>query len=214
MTPFRNEKNSNWEGAYRVPAMVRWPGKIKPGTVSNEIMSHLDWLPTLAAIAGEPEVKSKLKKGFKAGEKSFKVHLDGYNFLPYLLGEEKKGPRPGFVYINDDGDLVALRYDNWKMVFKEQRTKGTLEIWADPFVDLRVPKIFNLRTDPYERADVTSNTYFDWLLDHVFLLVPAQAIVAEFLATFRDFPPRQKAASFNLDQVIAKMTDAAAAGKH
>jgi arylsulfatase len=214
MTPFRSEKNTNWEGAYRVPAMVRWPGKIKPGTVSNEIMSHLDWLPTLAAIAGEPEVKSKLKKGFKAGEKSFKVHLDGYNFLPYLLGEEKKGPRPGFVYINDDGDLVALRYDNWKMVFKEQRTKGTLEIWADPFVDLRVPKIFNLRTDPYERADVTSNTYYDWLLDHVFLLVPAQAIVAEFLATFRDFPPRQKAASFNLDQVIAKMTDAAAAGKH
>jgi arylsulfatase len=214
MTPFRSEKNTNWEGAYRVPAMVRWPGKIKPGSVSNEIMSHLDWLPTLAAIAGEPEVKSKLKKGFKAGEKSFKVHLDGYNFLPYLLGEEKKGPRPGFVYINDDGDLVALRYDNWKMVFKEQRTKGTLEIWADPFVDLRVPKIFNLRTDPYERADVTSNTYYDWLLDHVFLLVPAQAIVAEFLATFRDFPPRQKAASFNLDQVIAKMTDAAAAGKH
>jgi arylsulfatase len=214
MTPFRNEKNSNWEGAYRVPAMVRWPGKIKPGTISNEIVSHLDWLPTLTAIAGDTEIKAKLKKGFKAGEKNFKVHLDGYNLMPYLLGQEKKSPRPGFLYLNDDAEVVGLRYDNWKMVFKEQRTEGTLRIWAEPFVDLRVPKIFNLRTDPYERADITSNTYYDWLLDHVFLLVPAQAIVAEFLATFREFPPRQKAASFNLDQVIAKMTDAAAAGKH
>jgi arylsulfatase len=213
MTPFRNEKNSNWEGAYRVPCIVRWPGKIKPGTVSNEIVSHLDWMPTLAAMAGDPEVKEKLKKGYKAGEKSFKVHLDGHNLLPYLLGQEQKSPRQGFFYFNDDADMVGLRYDNWKMVFLEQRVPGTLQIWAEPFVPLRVPKIFNLRTDPYERADITSNTYYDWLINHVFLLVPAQAGVAQFVETFREFPPRQKAASFSVDQVLEKMNDAAGAGK-
>jgi arylsulfatase A-like enzyme len=204
-TPFRNEKNSNWEGGFRVPLLARWPGKIAAGTVSNEIVSHLDWLPTFVAAAGEPEIKEKLKKGHKAGAKNFKVHLDGYNLLPYLTGKEKKSPRSGFLYFSDDGDLLAMRFDNFKLVFKEQRATGTLQVWAEPFVDLRVPKIFNLRTDPYERADITSNTYYDWLLDHAFLLVPAQTLVGEFLQTFREFPPRQKAASFNLDHVMEKL---------
>jgi arylsulfatase len=207
MTPFRNEKNSNWEGAYRVPAMVRWPGKIKPGSVSNEIVSHMDWLPTFLAIAGEPDIKEKLKTGHKAGNKTFKVHLDGYDLLPYLTGREETSPRPGFFYFSDDGDLTALRYDHWKLVFMEQRATGTLRIWAEPFVALRVPKIFNLRTDPYERADLTSNTYYDWLLDHVYLLMPAQTVVGQFLATFKEFPPRQKAASFTVDQVMEKLTE-------
>ena len=206
MTPFRNEKNSNWEGAYRVPAMVRWPGKIKPGSVCNEIVSHLDWMPTLLAAAGEPDIKAKCKKGHKANKKTFKVHLDGYNILPLLTGKQKESPRKEFFYFNDDGDLTGMRYDHWKIVFMEQRAAGTLQIWAEPFVTLRVPKIFNLRTDPYERADITSNTYYDWLLDHAYLLVPAQAKVGEFLATFKEFPPRQKAASFGVDQVIDKLT--------
>jgi arylsulfatase A-like enzyme len=212
MTPFRNEKNSNWEGAFRVPELIRWPGKIPAGVVSNEIIAHLDWLPTLLAAAGEPEIVEKLKQGHQAGKKSFKVHLDGYNLLPYLTGEEAKSPRPGFFYFNDDGDLVALRYDNWKFVFLEQTAPGTLRIWAEPFVPLRVPKLFNLRTDPFERADITSNTYYDWLMDRVFLLVPAQAIVAEFLGTFQAFPPRQKAASFTIDQVMDKLTQGAVGG--
>lgn len=205
MTPFRNEKNSNWEGAFRVPALVRWPGKIKPGSVCNEIISHQDWAPTLLAAAGASDVQQKLLTGYEANGKTFKVHLDGYNFLPYLTGEVEKGPRQGFMYFSDDGDLVALRYDNWKVVFAEQRVEGTLRIWAEPFVQLRVPKMYNLRTDPYERADITSNTYYDWLIDHVYLLGPAQMIVAEFLATFKDFPPRQKPASFTIDQVLEKM---------
>ena len=206
MTPFRNEKNSNWEGAYRVPAMVRWPGKIKPGSISNEIVSHMDWLPTLLAIAGEPDIKERLKKGYKAGEKTFKVHLDGYNVLPYLTGQQPNSPRKEFFYFSDDGDLTGLRYDNWKLVFMEQRATGTLRIWAEPFVPLRVPKLYNLRTDPYERADITSNTYYDWFLDHVYLLMPAQTAVGQFLGTFKEFPPRQKAASFTVDQVMEKLT--------
>ncbi|WP_084143446.1 arylsulfatase [Methylocapsa acidiphila] len=205
MTPFRNEKNSNWEGAYRVPAMVRWPGKIKPGSVSNEIVSHLDWLPTFLAIAGAPDVKEKLLSGYKLGKETFKVHLDGYNLLPYLTGEEKKSPRKEFFYFSDDGDLTALRYDNWKFVFAEQRAPGTLQVWAEPYTHLRVPMIFSLRLDPYERANVTSNTYYDWLLDHAFMLVPAQTYVGKFLATFKDYPPRQKAASFSIDQALEKL---------
>jgi arylsulfatase len=208
MTPFRNEKNSNWEGAFRVPAMVRWPGKIKPGTVSNEIVSHLDWLPTLLAAAGEPDIKDKLKAGHRVGSKTFKVHLDGYNQLPHLTGQSAKGARTEFFYFSDDGDLVGLRYDNWKLVFMEQRATGTLNIWAEPFTPLRVPRMFNLRTDPYERANITSNTYFDYLIDRTFLLVPAQGIVGEFLATFKAFPPRQKAASFAVDQVMEKLLEA------
>jgi arylsulfatase len=208
MTPFRNEKNSNWEGAFRVPAMVRWPGKIKPGSISNEIVSHLDWLPTLLAAAGEPDIKGKLLKGHQAGRKTFKVHLDGYNQLPHLIGQSAKSARQEFFYFNDDGDLVALRYDNWKIVFMEQRAVGTFNIWAEPFTPLRVPRLFNLRTDPYERSNITSNTYYDWLFDRVFLLVPAQTYVGQFLATFKKFPPRQKAASFSVDQVMEKLLEA------
>ncbi|WP_173403174.1 arylsulfatase [Rhodopirellula sallentina] len=211
MTPFRNEKNTNWEGAYRVPAMVRFPGKIEPGTVSNEIVSHLDWLPTILAMAGEDNIKEKLLKGHKAIGRDYKVHLDGYNLLPYLSGEEEKGPRESFIYCNDDQQLTSLRFDNWKIVFLEQRVAGTLQIWAEPFVSLRVPKIFNLRTDPYERADITSNTYYDWLLDHVFLLVPAQDYVKDFMMSFKEFPPRQKAASFNLDDVMRKLNESGGA---
>lgn len=205
MTPFRNEKNSNWEGAYRVPAMVRWPGKIKPGSVSNEIVSHLDWMPTLLAAAGDADITNKLLAGFKAGSTTYKVHLDGYNLLPCLTGEEKKCPRKAFMYFSDDGDLTGLRYDNFKFVFMEQRARGTLQVWAEPFTALRVPKIFNLRLDPYERASDTSNTYFDWLLDHAFMLVPAQRAVAQYMATFKDYPPRQKAASFTVGDALKKL---------
>ncbi len=205
MTPFRNEKNTGWEGAFRVPFMVRWPGTIKPGTVSNEIMANLDWLPTLLAAAGEPDIKEKLLKGHTAAGKSFKVHLDGYNFLPYLTAQAKEGPRKEFFYFSDDGDLLALRYDNWKVHFAQQRTAGTLALWGEPFVHTRLPWLFNLRTDPYEKATVTSNTYWDWYIDHVFLLLPAQQYVGRFLATFKEFPPRQKAASFTIDQVMQKL---------
>ena len=207
MTPFRNEKNSNWEGAYRVPCMVRWPGKIKPGQISNELVAHHDWLPSLVAMAGDSEVKNKLLKGYKVGDLTYKVHLDGDNLVPYLTGQTEKSPRESFLYCNDDQQLTALRYDNWKLVFMEQRVQGTLRIWAEPFVTLRIPKIFNLRTDPYERADITSNTYYDWLLDHAFQLVPAQEFVGKFLMTFKEFPQRQKAASFNLDEILQKMKE-------
>jgi arylsulfatase A-like enzyme len=206
MTPFRNEKNSNWEGAYRVPYLMRWPGVVEPGSVCNEVMSHMDWLPTLVAAAGDPDIKEKLETGHQAGDKTFKVHLDGYNFLPYFKGEEKKGPRVEFFYFSDDGDLTAVRYDHWKCVFMEQRVQGTCAIWSDPFIVLRVPKLFNLKTDPYERADITSNTYWDWMFDHVYLLLAAQKIVGEFLVSFQAYPPRQKAASFTVDQVMDKLT--------
>ena len=205
MTPFRNEKNSGWEGAFRVPAMVRWPGHIKPGIVSNEIISAMDWLPTFLAAAGVPDVKEKLLKGYKAAGKNFKVHLDGYNTLPYLTGKEEHSPREEFFYFSDDGDLLAMRYDNWKLHFKVQDAPGTLEVWQREFRPLRVPELFNLRTDPYERADVTSNTYYDWVIDRVFLFVPAQQKVAQFLETFKKYPPRQKAASFTVDQVLEQL---------
>ncbi len=205
MTPFRGEKDTGWEGAFRVPAMVRWPGHIKPGSVSNDIVSHMDWMPTFLAAAGVPDVQEKLLTGYKANGKRFKVHLDGYNILPYLTGEVDKSPRDSIFYFSDDGDLLALRYDNWKFHFAQQRTPGTLDIWAEPFTELRVPFIYNLRMDPYERASITSNTYFDWMIDHVFLLTPAQKYVGEFLATFKEYPPRQKAASFSIDQVLEKM---------
>jgi arylsulfatase len=205
MTPFRSEKNTGWEGAFRVPFMIRWPGRIKAGSVSNQIMSNLDWMPTFLAAAGEPDVKEKLLKGHSAAGKTFKVHLDGYNFLPYLTGEAAKGPREEFFYFSDDGDLLALRYDNWKVVFAQQRSPGTLALWGEPFVHTRIPWLYNLRTDPYERATVTSNTYWDWYIDHVFLLVPAQRFVGKFLTTFKEYPPRQKAASFTIDQVMERL---------
>jgi arylsulfatase A-like enzyme len=210
MTPFRNEKNSNWEGAYRVPAMFRWPGKIKPDQVSNEMVAHHDMLPTLLAVAGDTGVKDKLLKGYQVGDMTYKVHLDGDNLVPYLTGQVAKSPRESFLYINDDQQLTGLRYDNWKLVFMEQRAPGTFRVWSEPFTTLRVPKIFNLRTDPYERADITSNTYYDWAIDHSFLLVPAQDYVGQFLASFRDYPQRQKAASFNMDDVMQKLRESSA----
>jgi arylsulfatase A-like enzyme len=211
-TPFRSEKNTNWEGAFRVPQLIRWPGKIPAGAVSNEIISHMDWLPTLLAAAGEPDIKEKLRQGHEAARKTFRVFLDGFNFLPNLTGQEATAPRDSFFYFSDDGDLLAMRYDNWKFVFMEQRVAGTLQVWFEPFVPLRIPKLYNLRTDPFERADLTSNTYWDWFIDHVFLLVPAQAVVSEFLQTFAEFPPRQKAASFTIDQVLEKLTAAPTSG--
>ncbi len=204
-TPFRSEKNTNWEGAWRVPAMVRWPGKVPASTVTNEVMHHMDWLPTLAALAGAPSAKEDLASGKVVGAKNFRVHLDGYDQLDMLLGNGPSKRREVF-YFSDDGDLTALRFDDWKVLFLEQRAQGTLRVWAEPFVELRVPKIFNLRRDPYERADITSNTYYDWLLDHVYLLHGAQALVEDFSRTFKKFPPRQKAASFGIDQVMEKLS--------
>ncbi len=197
-TCFRSEKNTGWEGAYRVPSFIRWPGKIKAGSVSNEIMSHLDWAPTLLAAAGEPNIKDKLTKGLKAGDKIYKVHLDGYNFLPYLTGQEEKSPRDEFFYFSDEGDLMALRYRNWKVHFMVQDQAGTMEIWQRKFRGLRMPYLYNLRTDPYEFATITSNTYWDWYIDHAWTLYPLGDTVGEFLATFKEFPPRQKAGSFTI----------------
>jgi arylsulfatase len=212
MTPFRNEKNSNWEGAFRIPEVIRWPGKIEAGVVSNEIVHHHDWLPTLLAVAGEPDIVEKLKKGHRIGDKTYKVHIDGFNLLPYLTGEEDKSPRKGFVYFSDDGDVLGIRFDNWKLVFMEQRMQGTLQIWAEPFVPLRVPKIFNLRMDPFERADVTSNTYWEWLIENAYLAFAGNTVIMDFLKSFEEFPPRQKAASFTIDQAMEKMERTLAAG--
>ena len=188
MTPFRNEKNSNWEGAYRVPAMVRWPGHIPAGTILNGIVSHNDWFVTLLAAAGDTDVADRLKAGTDLAGTTYKVHLDGHNQLDYITGSADASPRQHFFYVSDDGDLTALRYDNWKFVFLEQRARGTLNVWAEPYTVLRVPKIFNLRTDPYERADITSNTYYDWLLDHAWAVIPAQAYVARMMKTLAGVP--------------------------
>ena len=196
-----------------MPEMIRWPGKVAAGVVSNEIVQHHDWLPTFLAAAGEPDIVEKLKSGHSAGEKNFRVHIDGYNLLPYLTGSVDKSPRPGFVYFSDDGDVLALRFDNWKVVFMEQRVPGTLRLWAEPLIALRVPKLFNLRTDPFERADYTSNTYYDWFLDNDYIVLAAQAIMTQFLQTLVEFPPRQKAASFTIDQAIAKMEAALTSGQ-
>jgi arylsulfatase A-like enzyme len=200
-TPFRGEKNTNWEGGYRVPGMVRWPGKIAAGTVSNEIMSHLDWAPTLLAAAGVPDIKGKLLKGHRAGTKEFKAHLDGYDFLPHLTGKAKKGPRREFLYFSDDGLLVGARVGDWKTVFAEQRAHR-FDVWREPFVFLRIPKIFHLRRDPYERADTDSNTYNDWWTDRVPRLFEAQEVVGQFLGSLRQFPPSQRPATFTIDQVF------------
>jgi arylsulfatase len=206
MTPFRSEKATNWEGAFRVPCMIRWPGKFKAGSVSNEIVSGHDWLPTFLAVVGEPDIKEKLLKGHEAAGRTFKVHLDGFNQLPYLVGQEEKSPRRGFFYFNDDGDLVGLRMENWKVVFMEQRAPGTLRVWAEPFTPLRTPKIFDLRADPYERADITSNTYYDWFLSvSAGPLLGSQAATVKFLETFKEFPPSQRPASFTIDQAVEKM---------
>jgi arylsulfatase len=187
--------------------MVRWPGRIEAGSVSNEIMHHMDWLPTFVAAAGNDNIKEQLQNGYDSPAlgRSYRVHLDGYNALPFLTGQTDAGPRDEIFYFTDDGDLSSLRYRDWKLVFLEQRATGTLLTWAEPFTELRVPKIFNLRRDPYERADRTSNTYYDWLIDRAYMLVPAQAYVGEFLSTFQEYPPRQTAASFSLEQVMEKL---------
>jgi arylsulfatase A-like enzyme len=213
MTPFRSEKNTNWEGAFRIPEMIRWPGKIPAGLVSNEIIHHHDWLPTFLAAAGQPDIVEKLKAGHSIGDMTFKVHIDGFNLLPYLTGEVDRSPRQGFIYFSDDGDVLGIRFDNWKVVFMEQRLQGTMQLWAEPFVALRLPKLFNLRTDPFERADVTSNTYWDWLVDSGILVLTSSAIVGQFLETFKEFPPRQKAASFTIDQAMAKLEAALTEGR-
>ncbi|MBF5043117.1 arylsulfatase [Aggregicoccus sp. 17bor-14] len=215
-TPFRGEKDTNFEGGWRVPCAIRWPGKIDAGTVSNEIFSHTDMLPTLLAAAGEPDIVEKLKKGHKAGKKTFRVHIDGFNLLPHLTGEEDN-PRKGFLYWSDDGDLFALRVQQWKVTFMEQRSHG-LSVWRDPTVSLRAPKVYNLRSDPFERGDEDASMFYDkWMVDHAFVLVPAQQIVGEFLKTFEEFPPRQKPASFSIDQALDKARekqDAMAAQPH
>ena len=206
MTPFRGEKNTNWEGGWRVPAMIRWPSKIEAGQVSNEIMHHMDWLPTFLAMAGVSDIKEQLiKGGVRDIGRKYNVHLDGYNSLDFLLGEEEESPRHEVFYFSDDGDLTALRFDDWKAIFLEHRYPQTLRAWAEPWTELRIPLLFNLRRDPYERATITSNTYWDWYLDHAFLLLPAADYTANFLATFEKFPPRQKPGSFTIGDAKDKI---------
>jgi arylsulfatase len=211
-TPFRSEKNTNWEGAFRVPLIVRWPGKIKAGSISNEIVQHHDWLPTFLAMAGASDVIDKLTKGYKAIGRTYKNHIDGLNLLPYLTGQEQKSPRDFFFYFSDDGDMLAVRMHNFKIMFMEQRTSGTLAVWQDPFVPLRAPNIYNLRTDPFEFATVTSNTYYEWMFHHAFCAYAAQAVTGKFLETFKEFPPVQKPNTFTVDQALEKMSQSASAG--
>ena len=209
-TPFRGEKNENWEGGYRVPCAIKWPGVIKPGTINNDLFSHEDMLPTLVAAAGVPDVKSQLLKGMKVDGKTFKVHLDGYDVGAHLAGKAEN-PRKEFFYWNDDGSLVGLRFNQWKIVFAEQRAEG-LAVWQEPFVPLRFPKVINLRSDPFERADKQAAAYPMWRVDRAFLMVPAQEYIAQYLATFKEFPPSQKVGSFSLDQVLEKLVAAGGSG--
>jgi arylsulfatase A-like enzyme len=204
-SPFRGEKNTGWEGGFRVPCLISWPGVIKPGTVFNDIFAMEDMLPTLLAAAGDPNVKEELLTGKKIGDKTFKVHLDGYNITDALAGKTPS-PRHEFFYFNDDGSLVALRYNNWKIVFQEQRGES-YEVWQEPFVPLRLPKIFNLRMDPFEIADHEGIDYPRWRVEHTFVLYGAQAYVGQFLQTFKDFPPSQKVGSFSLDNVLQMLSE-------
>jgi len=204
MIPWKGEKNTTWEGGFRVPMMVKWPGKIKPGQVSNEIISMEDWLPTFLAATGDSDIKEKLLKGHRADGKKFKVHLDGYNFLPYFTGKEATGPRVEMFYFTDDGELSALRYGQWKLMFSEQRGHG-MDVWQEPLVTLRFPKLFNLRRDPFERADWESGAYEKWRFERLYLITPGAAFVGQFLSTFVDYPPRQKPGSFNLDRVMESL---------
>jgi arylsulfatase A-like enzyme len=213
ITPFRSEKNTNWEGGWRVPAFVRWPGKFKAGTVLNGIVSHQDWLPTLLAAAGDPDISAKLLEGYKIGERTYKVHIDGINMLPYLTGEAKESPRNIFFYISDDGDILAIRMNDWKVVLMEQRAHQ-LACWFEPFVRLRAPKMFNLRRDPFERADENSNTYWDWVISHAYMVYGMQAAVAAQIQNFQKFPPRQKPASFNLDAVMRQLEETHSSAGH
>jgi len=213
ITPFRSEKNTNWEGGWRVPAFVRWPNKFKAGTVLNGIVSGQDWLPTFLAAAGDPDINQKLLQGHQAGDKTFKVHIDGINMLPYLMGEVEESPRTFFVYISDDGDILAIRMGDWKTVLMEQRAKQ-LMCWVEPFVPLRIPKMFNLRRDPFERADENSNTYWDWVISHAYIMYEMQAVVAGQIQAFAAFPPRQKPASFNLDAVLRHLQETSSSKGH
>ncbi|MDC0672128.1 arylsulfatase [Nannocystis radixulma] len=201
ITHFRGEKNTNWEGAFRVPMFVRWPARFPGGRVLNDMISHQDWLPTMLSAAGLPGIRDKLLTGFQSGDKIFKVHIDGVDMLPYLAGEVEHSPRESFFYVSDDAELLAVRYRDYKFVFMEQRAKG-MQLWAEPFVKLRLPKIFHLRRDPFERGDEDADGYWDWLLDHAFMAVPVQVYVRELLESFKAFPPRQPPASFNLDHVL------------
>jgi len=198
--PFRGEKNTTWEGGFRVPMLVRWPGHIRPGGVANDPISLQDWFPTLVAAAGVQEIKAKLLNGYSAGGRTYKVHLDGYDFLPYLTGQAANGPRKEFFYFTDDGDLSALRYGNYKLLFSVQRAHG-LEVWQEQYTPLRLPILENLRSDPFERGD-ESIEYPRWRVDHAYLLLPAQGIVAQFLQSFKEFPPRAKPGSFTIDRAL------------
>jgi len=204
VTPFRGEKDTNWDGGWRVPCAIRWPGVIKPGTVSNDVFSHQDMLPTLVAAAGEPDIAAKLKQGYKAGAKTFKVYIDGFNMLPFWKGEVKENPRPGFLYWGDEGDLMAIRYGDWKVHFAEQRAEG-FDVWQEPLVELRCPKLFNLRSDPYENADVCSILYDKWRADRFFMMAPAGALVAQYMATMTEFPPRQRPESWSPGAVMEQL---------
>ena len=201
-TPFRSEKDTNWEGAFRVPAMVRWPGHIQPGSVSTDMFSGLDWFPTLLAAAGDPTIKDRLLSSTNIGGATFKVHLDGYNQLDYLTGKIKTDPRTDFAYFDDDGDLVAYRHGDWKAVFEEQKKPGGFPVWYEPLTAYRIPKVFNLRMDPYERADVVSDQYDDWRVKNAYLMGWLNFKAAAFLQTFKDYPPSQVPASFTIDQVV------------
>ena len=210
-TPFRSEKNSNWEGAYRVPAFVRWPKQFPAGVTLNGIVGHEDWLPTFAAIAGDPGIKDKLAKGVELNGRQYRNYIDGTNLLDYFTGKAKESPRRDFIYVNDDGQIVAIRYDDWKAVFLEQRAHA-FEVWREPFVELRVPLLFHLRRDPFEKAQHNSNTYNDWFLDRPFVVVPLQGLAAKFLMTMKEYPPSQTPGSFNLEK-IQKMLEAGAGSK-
>jgi arylsulfatase len=206
ITPFRGEKNTNWEGAFRVPAAVRWPGRIAPGSISNEIVAHQDWVPTLMAAVGESDIREKLLEGYSAIGRNYRVHLDGFNMLPLLLGETSESPRDSFIYVSDDGGILAIRQDDWKAVFAEQRAKK-FDVWRDPFVKLRAPKLYHLRRDPFERADTDSNNYNEWWSKRVFAIYGMQGIAARAIQTLAEFPPRQRPGSFNLEEVMRTMLE-------
>jgi arylsulfatase len=209
--PFRSEKNSNWEGAYRVPAFVRWPGHFPAGETLNGLVSHEDWLPTFAAIAGAPDIKDKLLKGVELNGRKYRNYIDGYNQLDYLSGKSKESPRKEFIYVNDDGQIVAMRLGDWKAVFLENRGQA-FGVWREPFTELRVPLLFHLRRDPFERAQHNSNTYNDWFLDRVFVIVPMQQVAAKFLQTMAEYPPSQTPGSFNLEKIQKQIESAARGG--
>ena len=211
-TPFRGEKNSNWEGAYRVPCFVRWPGHFPAGVTLNGIVSHEDWLPTFAAAAGAPDMKEQLLKGVELNGRTYKNHIDGYNLLEYLSGKGKDSPRKEFIYVGDDGAVVAIRVGDWKAIYLENRAHQ-LDVWREPFVHLRLPLLFNLRRDPFERSQHNSNTYHDWFMDRAFVLVPLQAVASKFLLTLKEFPPSQAPGDWSLDSLEKQIKSMTTAGE-